>query len=136
MMAVFCGVAALSGHVWPVYLNFRGGKGVATAAGVIFALDWMAGGIAFGVWFLVFLATRYVSLASVVAALALPVAQLFTGERFWRDHVLPVTIFCFTAALLVVFRHRDNLRRLFRGEEKRFHFRKQADVSPGGKSGS
>ena len=129
MMAVFCGVTALAGHIWPVYLNFRGGKGVATAAGVIFALNWMAGVIAFGVWLLFFLASRYVSLASVAAAIALPIGHVFTGRRFWGEQLLPVTIFCFAAALLVVVRHRDNLKRLLKGEEKRFHFRKQGDVS-------
>lgn len=136
MMAVFCGVAALVGHVWPVYLDFKGGKGVATAAGVIFALNWMAGGIVLGVWLLFFLASRYVSLASVAAAIALPVAQIFTGKRSWGDQVIPVTIFCFAAALLVVVRHRENLGRLVRGKEKRFHFRKEVEIPAEGESES
>lgn len=122
MMAVFCGVTAMSGHLWPVYLSFRGGKGVATGAGVIFALNWMAALIAFGVWLAVFLATRYVSLGSVVAAAAMAVAQFATGPRIWKDLTLPVNVFCVVAALVIVWTHRENLGRLLRGEEKKFYF--------------
>jgi glycerol-3-phosphate acyltransferase PlsY len=125
MMAVFCGVTALAGHLWPVYLDFKGGKGVATAAGIVFALNWMAGAIAFAVWLLVFLPARYVSLASVAAAAALPFAHFFTRARFWQAGMhWPVTIFCVVAALVVIVKHRDNLARLKRGEEKKFNFRK------------
>jgi len=128
-LAVFCGVAALAGHLWPVYLDFKGGKGVATAAGILFAVNWMAGLIALGVWLVVFLPFRYVSLASMAAAVALPVAQVFTGPRLWKGQTLPVTVFCVAAALLVLYKHRDNLRRLKRGEEKRFYFSRGANPS-------
>ena len=123
-MAVFCGVAALMGHLKPVYLDFKGGKGVATAAGVIFALNWIAGLIVLGVWLLVFLPFRYVSLASIAAAITLPVAQYFTGARFWGDLVLPVHASCIVAAFLVVMRHRENIQRLRNGEEKKISFSK------------
>ncbi|MBI2900883.1 MAG: glycerol-3-phosphate acyltransferase, partial [Planctomycetes bacterium] len=68
MMAVFCGVTALGGHLWPVYLGFKGGKGVATAAGILFALNWLAGLAALAVWVAVFVPFRYVSLSSIAAA--------------------------------------------------------------------
>lgn len=123
MMAVFCGVAALAGHLWPVYLDFKGGKGVATAAGIIFALNWIAGLAALAAWVLIFLPFRFVSLASIAAAVALPVVQFVTAHLFWRDRHWPVTIFCALAAVLVIWRHRDNLKRLARGEEKPFQFR-------------
>jgi len=116
LMAV-CGVSALAGHLFPVYLHFKGGKGVATGAGVVFALSWPAGAVAAGVWTLLFLATRYVSLASVVAAVALPVAQvvLFPGAS------IRLALFAGIAAL-VAWRHAGNLRRLVKGEEPRVRF--------------
>lgn len=127
MMAVFCGVTALGGHLWPIYLRFKGGKGVATAAGILFAMNWMAGLIAFGVWLLVFVPFRYVSLASIAASLVLPIAQYFTGSRpqFWGHMHWPVTVFCAMAAVIVILRHQDNMKRLLRGEEKKFGFRKE-----------
>jgi glycerol-3-phosphate acyltransferase PlsY len=125
-MAVLCGVAALSGHVWPIYLGFRGGKGVATSAGVIFAMDWMAGLAGLGVWGLVFAGTRTVSLASMAAAIAIPVAEHFTGARLWRpDPHGPITIFCGMAAVLVLVRHRENIARWRAGTEPRFTLHKE-----------
>lgn len=110
LMAV-CGVSALAGHLFPVYLHFKGGKGVATGAGVVFALSWIAGAAAAGVWAVAFLATRYVSLASVVGAIALPVAQwILVGEA------VSLALFVGIAAA-IVWRHLGNLRRIARGEE-------------------
>lgn len=129
MMAVFCGVAALAGHLWPIYLHFKGGKGVATAAGILFALNWVAGLIALGVWLLVFLPFRYISLASIAGALVLPVAVYFTRDQFWKHMHWPVTVFCAMAAVIVVLRHQDNVKRLLRGEEKKFRFRKDESVA-------
>lgn len=115
MLMVTCGLAAMAGHLYPVYLSFKGGKGVATGAGVVFALSWQAGLAAVGVWILLFLATRYVSLASVVAALALPAAHaLFAPDSNARAIYLAVFV---GIAAVVVWKHAGNLRRLFRGEE-------------------
>jgi glycerol-3-phosphate acyltransferase PlsY len=121
LLAVVCGVAAMSGHLWPVYIGFRGGKGVATVAGILFALNWMAAVAGTLVWVLVFLPFRYVSLGSVVAALAVPVAHLLTAGRLpaGRQGGSVTTGFLVFASALVVWRHRENLGRLVRGEEKR-----------------
>lgn len=115
LMAV-CGVSALAGHLFPVYLSFKGGKGVATGAGVVFALGWPAGLAALGVWLLAFLATRYVSLASVVAAIALPVAQAVIGRPVGFARDVNLALFVGIAAV-VVWRHAGNLKRIVRGEE-------------------
>lgn len=108
--------------MWPVFLDFKGGKGVATLGGILFALNWMAALIGLGVWALVFAPFRYVSLASVVAAAAVPVAHHLTEGRFrgqWGATWV-ITIFLAAAALLVIWRHRENFRRLMMGTEKRF----------------
>ena len=118
MMAVFCGVTALSGHLWPVYLRFRGGKGVATGAGVVFALNWMAGLAALGVFLVVLALFRYVSLGSICAAAVFPAVQALTGSRLWEP-AAPVTIFCVAAAAAVIARHHENIRRLLSGTESR-----------------
>lgn len=121
LLAVFCALLALVGHLWPVYLGFRGGKGVATMGGILFALNWAAALIAMAVWVVVFIPFRYVSLGSVIAALSLPVAHHFTSQVVprWK---LPwiITVFLGVAAILVIYRHKGNLKRLIEGTEKRF----------------
>lgn len=121
MLSVFCALLALVGHMWPVYLGFRGGKGVATMGGILFAMNWMAALIAMGVWVLVFIPFRYVSLGSVIAALSLAPAHHFTAHYLsrWKMPWI-ITVFMGVAALLVIYRHKGNLKRLFEGTEKRF----------------
>lgn len=116
-LAIVLGVAAIIGHTRPLFLGFgKGGKGVATAAGVFFALAWLPTTIAFGVWLLVFFTSRYVSVASLSGALALPFAFFFSGVPF-RD---PLFIASIVIALFVFITHRANIGRLRRGEEHRF----------------
>ncbi|HKS17294.1 MAG TPA: glycerol-3-phosphate 1-O-acyltransferase PlsY [Planctomycetota bacterium] len=114
VMMAMCGVAALAGHLFPVYLQFKGGKGVATGAGVVFALSWLAGVAGAALWVVLFLTTRYVSVASMGAAIALPVAQavLVPGTS------VRLALFVGIAAT-VVWRHVGNVQRLLRGEEPR-----------------
>ena len=120
-LAVFLGLCALVGHMWPVYLGFRGGKGVATVGGILFALNFAAALVAMAVWVVVFLPSRYVSLGSIAGALALPFANHFTADvaaRRWESK-WPATVFLALAALLVIWRHKGNLQRLLAGTEKR-----------------
>jgi acyl-phosphate glycerol 3-phosphate acyltransferase len=116
-LPVAAGLAAFLGHLFPVYLGFRGGKGVATGAGVVAVLLPGPTAVALLAWLAVALATRYVSLASMVAAAALSVFRLLTErEPFAPGHVI-LTLFCFTAAVLVFVRHRANISRLIGGTE-------------------
>jgi glycerol-3-phosphate acyltransferase PlsY len=114
------GVVAIVGHCYPVYLRFKGGKGVATALGIFLVLDPQAllGGC------LVFLTavalTRYISLGSVLAAIAVPLLTLL----FHRP--LPMVLSACAIGALIVWRHRDNLRRLLGGTENRFGTRPPA----------
>lgn len=106
------GLVAVIGHCFPVWLAFRGGKGVATAAGVFFAIAWQPALVVAVVFFTVAFATRWVSVASVAAAAAFPLALILLC-----DPTVPVMICAVAAAILIIMRHRLNFRRLVRGEE-------------------
>jgi glycerol-3-phosphate acyltransferase PlsY len=103
------------GHVFPVFLGFKGGKGVATSAGVVLGLAPGAFAAALGVWGLVLTVSGYVSLASIVAAVALPVA-VWLLQPIRRDMVVWFALL----ALAIVWLHRRNIRRLWNGTEHRF----------------
>lgn len=117
---VGCGVAAIVGHMYPVWLGFRGGKGVATSLGVIAIVAPWGTLIALAAFLLVFAATKIVSASSITAAVALAVGQmvLLWPRPFDADH-WSLGVFSLLAPLLVIVRHRENIRRLLRGEEKR-----------------
>ncbi len=115
LWAIAFGVAAIAGHVFPIFLlGKRGGKGVATGGGVFFGLAWLAGLIALGVFLMTLALTRIVSVASIAAALALPLAVLA-----WRGVTSPLFSVSLAIGLLVVYAHRANIARLRRGEEPR-----------------
>ncbi len=109
--ALAYGGTAIVGHVFSVFVGFRGGKGVATSAGAFLALAPWATLIAFVVWGVTVLLTRLVSLGSVLAALVLPIAVFVTGEH---PSVLWLSV---ALAAFVIYAHRANIRRLARGEE-------------------
>lgn len=116
LWAIACGVAAIAGHVRPIFLKLRkGGKGVATAAGVFFALAPIPMAVTFVVFVVVVLATGYVSLGSMISAVVLPTFLLVTlGLRS------PLFVVSAVIALFVFWTHRSNIGRLRRGEEHRF----------------
>ena len=113
-------LAAFLGHVFSVWLRFKGGKGVATAAGAILALDWRVGAAALMTWMAVVVATRYSSLGSLVAAIVAPAAVYG-----WRGAGPLVAATCAMCAVLV-WRHEGNIRKLLRGEESRIGDKKAA----------
>ena len=114
--AIACGIAAIAGHVRPIFLKLRrGGKGVATAAGVFFALAPMPMAVTFAIFVVVVFATGYVSLGSMLSAIVLPTILLVTvGPRS------PLFVVSTIIALFVFWTHRSNIGRLRRGEEHRF----------------
>lgn len=121
-MVALVGFAAFLGHLFPVWLRFRGGKGVATAAGVLIAFDWRLGVGVLAAWILVVAATRYSSLAALVAALLAPAAAWYL--------LGPGPYFIAVAAMsvLLVARHHANIRKLARGEESRIGEKKARDA--------
>jgi glycerol-3-phosphate acyltransferase PlsY len=117
-MGVVCGLAAILGHMFTPWLSFKGGKGVATAAGVLLGIAPIAMLVALGAWLLFFFTSRYVSLASMAAAIAVPLTmavQMATAKS-WDGVLLGFGILL---AILVVVRHRTNIQRLMAGTESR-----------------
>lgn len=121
---VLYGVAAILGHTFPVYVGFKGGKAVATSFGVFVALAPWAALTALAVWVVLFAVFRYVSLASMAAAVAAPVAYAVQYRAGLEGH-LPVLCFAIAVALLVIIRHRANIGRLLAGTENRVGKRKE-----------
>ena len=115
-IAAFCG--SFLGHIFTPWLRFRGGKGIATGLGAFLALDPLAMAVGVGVWLIVFLIGRYVSLASVIAALL-----VFLFITFVQGS-LPLSILSGAVAILVWFTHRSNMKRLLEGTENRVSFRR------------
>lgn len=119
VFGIIGGLACILGHTFPVWLRFRGGKGVATSAGVLLGLMPIAVLSVFTIWLLLFQLTRYVSLASIVAAAALPllVALYLHVNILSGPALLPFSVLI---AGVVIWRHRSNIRRLLHGTEERF----------------
>ena len=118
-----CGAGAaifsVLGHSYPIWLGFKGGKGVATSLGSLFGLNWIAAAVGCVVWVVVFQLTRYVSLSSIAAALALPVT--IATMLFLKQLETPILLyFSLCLAGIIVFRHRSNFSRLLKGTESRF----------------
>ena len=119
-LAVAAAVAAILGHIFPVWLGFRGGKGVASALGVFLALTWPSALAILGVFLVVFLITRYVSLASIIAAAVFPLFGFY-----FVPFKTPIVIAGFLfIPLLIIVKHHENIRRLLSGTESRFGSRK------------
>jgi glycerol-3-phosphate acyltransferase PlsY len=118
--APLAAAAAVLGHLYPVWLGFKGGKGVATFMGVVLALDWRLGAIYAALWLGTLLIFRISSLGGMVAAASVPIAAALFGE--WT--LVPV---CGAMALLILWRHKDNIGRLVRGEEPRIGASKSVD---------
>jgi glycerol-3-phosphate acyltransferase PlsY len=120
VMPILTGLAAVCGHIWSMFADFRGGKGVGTAGGMIIALYPVAAMVCLAIFILVVYFTRYVSVGSMVAALSLPVV-LWAMQVFFNNDV-PDALFQFSilVGVLMVFTHRKNIRRLIEGTENRF----------------
>lgn len=119
------GLAVFIGHLFPLYHRFRGGKGVATAAGLLFGLDPWLGGATALTWFAMAAFFRYSSLAALVAAVFAP------AYAFWLFGLRPVFAAVLVIAALLAWRHRANIRRLARGEEQRIGAKSDSKVPSG-----
>jgi len=106
-------LAAFLGHLYPLYFRFRGGKGVATAAGILLIMNLEMGAIILGIWIVAALVTRYSSLAAIVAAISAPIVAVALLGKSW----LALAVLCM--ALLLLWRHRGNISKLRAGTESR-----------------
>jgi acyl phosphate:glycerol-3-phosphate acyltransferase len=118
LFGIVAAVSSIVGHSYPPWLKFKGGKGVATSAGALFALTAVGGLVGIAIWMAIFWLTRYVSVASVTAALVLPIVILVISRR--NESAKAIFYFSVLAAAVVIWRHRSNLSRLMRGAEPRF----------------
>ncbi len=117
LIQAFAGLFAILGHLYPVWLKFKGGKGVATALGVFLAIAPMPVGIVLGLFALVVLIAHYISLGSILAAAAFP----FLVYLIYRDHFPPAAYgMIAVSSLLIIWKHRTNIQRLIAGTENRF----------------
>ncbi|MFT5287527.1 MAG: glycerol-3-phosphate acyltransferase PlsY [Planctomycetota bacterium] len=117
ILKVSCGAAAVCGHVWPIYLGFKGGKAVATGCGGIVAIDPMIAVIGGVAWLVVLITTRYVGLASMLMGVSWPIAAFVRAPDY--EYGLEVALATGALAILILWRHRANMGRMLRGEESR-----------------
>ena len=112
------GLAAFLGHLYPVFFKFKGGKGVATAAGVLIGISWVLGLATLATWLIVAYFSRYSSLASLAAAVFSPLYYLFGDRAAWYvDKRIVMTLVVISA--LLIYRHRENINKLLKGTESR-----------------
>ena len=128
VMQVICGSAAVLGHIWTVFAGFRGGKGIATGAGILIGIAPTEFAISVGVFILVLLAWKYVSLSSLSAAVAFP-ATLFVRYNIFGEQIQSyrtLIIFSLAVSILLIYSHRKNIKRLIEGTENKItSFRKR-----------
>jgi acyl phosphate:glycerol-3-phosphate acyltransferase len=118
-LSITAGIAAILGHNFTCWLHFKGGKGIATSAGVLIALVPLALVIILSIFIIFFVTTRYVSVGSIAAAFALPFATWFT------QHDIGLTVVMTAIGALAILKHRKNIQRLLNGTENRIQFRKK-----------
>ena len=119
LCAASAAIFSVIGHSYPIWLGFKGGKGVATSLGSLFGLHWLSAAIVCVVWIVAFQLTRYVSLSSIIAAIALPVTV--ATMLFLKQLQTPVLLyFALCLAAIILLRHRSNFSRLLKGTEPRF----------------
>lgn len=113
------GIAAVIGHIFPVFAGFKGGKGVATLLGIVIALHWQAALICIAIFLIIFLLTHYVSLGSMITAISFPILFFL----FFRPVPLSLIYFSMVIAVLVLITHQKNIERLMRREENKMNIR-------------
>src|SRR3989338_3594370 len=116
---ILVGLSAIAGHNWTLFLKFKGGKGVAASAGVAIGLIPKIFWLGFLVWLVTFFITGFVSLASIIAIISVPIFTLAFGEP------AEIVVFMCLLCLIIIYKHKPNIRRLARGEEKRIPFFKK-----------
>jgi glycerol-3-phosphate acyltransferase PlsY len=118
-------ISAFIGHLWPVFFAFKGGKGVATAAGILFGVEPLLGLATMGTWVIVAFFSRYSSLAALAASLFAPAYYVFGDQLAWQTSQAELLALAVMSALLLM-RHKDNITRLVSGQETKIGAKKEA----------
>ncbi len=117
---VVVGLCSILGHTYSPFIGFKGGKGVATSLGVVIGFSWVVAAIAFAVFLLTLLSTRWVSLGSILGAITATLAFFLLPSLFLPADPLPYRIFAVLTMVLIIYRHRSNIQRIKEGTEPRF----------------
>ena len=117
LLEVLAGISAISGHIWPIWLKGKGGKAVATGLGMFLALSWKVGLASFGIFLIVLARYKFVSLSSISAAIFLPIFMFLNLGNFFH----PYLIISLIVSILVIWKHRTNIKRLLKGEESKIN---------------
>lgn len=120
-LQVMLGLVAVVGHIFPIYVGFRGGKGIATLFGMILAIQYQVAFSLIGVFALMLFLTRYVSLSSITASIAFPILIIF----IYNEPEIAYKVFAISTAVLVVLTHHKNIERLIGGNESKIKFNKK-----------
>ncbi len=113
------GIAAIAGHNWPLYFGFKGGKGILTSFSVVLMMDWKLGLILLGLFVIIVVLTRFVSLGSIIASIAFPITAFIKGNG------IVFTVFAAILAVLAIIMHRSNIKRLLTGTERKLGSKKE-----------
>ena len=129
LLVQLAGIFVIIGHTFPIFFGFKGGKGIATSLGVLLMSNWQIGLICLVFALVLMVITRMVSVGSIAAAILFPVLVIFIGQNY----IVPVNnwsylIFSIIVAVLVLFNHRENLKRIFTGKENKISFKKSSNL--------
>ena len=117
LLIIFCGVAAVLGHVYPIYHGFRGGKGGGAAIGMVFAISWPSISLAILLWLVILLITGYVGLGTMLGSVSVIYFAHYFRDTINNPYYLPFTIFL---SFFIIYTHRSNIKRMLDGTENRF----------------
>ena len=117
LLIIFCGVAAVLGHVYPIYHGFRGGKGGGAAIGIVFAISWPSISLAILLWLVILLFTGYVGLGTMLGSVSVIYFAHYFRDTINNPYYLPFTIFL---SFFIIYTHRSNIKRMLDGTENRF----------------
>ena len=118
LIEVLAGISAIAGHIWPIWLKGKGGKAVATGLGIFIALSWEVGFASLGIFLIIFTKSKIVSLSSISAAIFLPILMFLDIGAIYHPYFLISLI----VSILVIWKHRTNIRRLLKGEESKINY--------------
>ena len=117
LYVILAGLTAIAGHIWPIWLKGKGGKAVATGLGIFLALSWKVGLASLGIFLMILIKSKFVSLSSITAATFLPILMFLN----LRDINHPYVLLSIFVSILVIWKHRTNIKRLIRGEESKIN---------------